>query len=259
MTLRLCLAGLALLPALACAPAPASPPRCPDPMVAPAPQPHVDADGQDRHGHGHGHGHAHAHDHEGGPLVRRFEEADAWANRFEGPERDAYQKPEAVVKAMGLREGMRVADIGAGTGYFLPHLSPAVGPGGRVEAVDIEPAMVRHMIARVARDGLRNVWPRLGAVDDPLLAPETFDRILIVNTWHHIPERAAYAKKLFDALVPGGQVWIVDFELDSERGPAKDHKVAPEQATADLEAGGLTVRVDHDLLPDQYVAIGERP
>ena len=229
-------------------------PHCPEPAAPqPAQEPAPRPAGSDRHGH-----HAHDHGHGGGPLVRRFENAAEWAARFEGPQRDAYQKPAEVVRAMAIEEGMNVADVGAGTGYFLPHLSRAVGASGRVEAIDVEPTMVRHMIERAASEGLGNVWPRLGAVDDPLLRPASLDRVLIVNTWHHIPNRVAYAEKLATALVAGGRVFIVDFELDSPRGPARDHKIAPEKAAADLEAAGLKVRVDRDLLPDQYLAIGEK-
>jgi SAM-dependent methyltransferase len=223
--------------------------HCPEPATVEPPGAQGPGESAKHHGQG-----GHRHD----PLVRRFEDASTWAARFEGPERDAYQKPGEVVRAMAIEEGMNVADIGAGTGYFLPHLAPAVGASGRVEAIDIEPTMVRYMIDRAERDGLGNVSPRLGAVDDPLLRPASLDRILIVNTWHHIPDRVAYAEKLAEALVAGGQVFIVDFELDSPRGPGRDHKIAPENAAADLEAAGLKVRVDRDLLPDQYLAIGEK-
>lgn len=190
--------------------------------------------------------------------MRRFQGAESWAKHFEGPARDAYQKPTVVVKAMALAPGMRVADIGAGTGYFLPHLSKAVGASGRVEAIDVEPDMVHYMIERVEREGLDNVWPRLGALNDPLLRPASLDRILLVNTWHHVGDRVEYAGKLRDGLVAGGQVWIVDFKLDSPRGPARDHKLSPETVSEELSAAGLKVRIDRDLLPDQYIAIGEK-
>src|SRR5438045_2967650 len=78
------------------------------------------------------------HDHSGhGPLVHRFENADEWAKRFDDPARDAWQKPQDVVTAMRIAPGMVVADIGAGTGYFEPYLSRAVGPTGTVMALDI--------------------------------------------------------------------------------------------------------------------------
>jgi SAM-dependent methyltransferase len=235
---------------LACAESP--PPRCPEPAEHP---PAGAGHGSSRADKGHGHDHGR---HEGGPLVHRFGEAEAWEQRFEGPERDAYQKPQALVRAMAIEPGMRVADIGAGTGYFLPHLAAAVGSGGRIEAVDIEPAMVRHMIARTERDGLDNVIARLAVVDDPLLRPVSLDRILIVNTWHHIPNRDAYAEKLARGLVAAGEVWIVDFALESPRGPAREHKLEPEDAAKSLSRAGLEVAIDRELLPDQWVVVGRK-
>ncbi|WP_437548021.1 SAM-dependent methyltransferase [Sorangium sp. So ce367] len=99
-----------------------------------------------RHGGNAGHHGGHGgHAHGGGPLVHRFERADDWVPAFEGPERDAWQKPAEVIAAMRLAPGMRVADLGAGTGYFLPHLSRAVGPTGAVIGLDIERDMGRYM------------------------------------------------------------------------------------------------------------------
>jgi ubiquinone/menaquinone biosynthesis C-methylase UbiE len=86
---------------------------------------------------------------------------------FNDPARDAWQKPEDVVRAMSISPGMSVADIGAGTGYFLPHLARAVGPAGNVVGVDIEPDMVRHTNDRASRDHLPNVHAMLTRPDDP--------------------------------------------------------------------------------------------
>ena len=178
--------------------------------------------GDHRHGEhadkpGHGHG-AHA------PLGHRFEDADEWAKRFEDPERDAWQKPAEVVELMRIEPGMHIADIGAGTGYFLPLLSKAAGEEGSVVGLDIEKDMVRYMIERAEREGLGNVTARVVPTDDAELAPESTDRILIVDTWHHIPNRGAYTKKLATALRPKGSVIIVDFTMETHRGPPKAHR-----------------------------------
>jgi cyclopropane fatty-acyl-phospholipid synthase-like methyltransferase len=204
------------------------------------------------------HGQHHG-DHQGGPLVRRFDEGgEHWRARFEGPDRDAYQKPAAVVAAMKLSPGMVVADIGTGSGYFLGHLSPAVGADGRVLALDIEPEMIRFVKARARKEGWSNVEARLVLPDDPLLAPESCDRILIVNTWHHIGGRERYAKELHAALRPGGEVWVVDFTMQTERGPAREHRVLPATVEQELRGAGLGTRVDTALLGDQFVVIGAR-
>jgi len=151
---------------------------------------------------------------------------------------------------------MAVADVGAGTGYFEKRLSKAVGPQGRVLAIDVEPDMVRYLGERAAKEGTKNVEPLLATADDPKLAP--VDRVLIVDTWHHIPERGEYSKKLAAALKPGGFVLIVDFTMDSPKGPPKEHRIAPEQVIKELEQGGLHATIVPAGLSDQYVIKGAK-
>ena len=200
--------------------------------------------------------HAHAHEH--GPLVHRFEHANEWAPKFDDPTRDEWQKPKDVVNAMELTPGMTVADLGAGTGYFEAHLSRAVGANGVVLALDVEPDMVRYMTERAAREGLTNVKPSLVAMDDPKLPPSGVDRVLIVDVWHHIPERVAYAKKVAAGLKPGGRVFIVDFKLDAKHGPPPHHRLAADAVMGELVAAGLEAHTVVTTLPEQYVVMGER-
>ncbi len=188
----------------------------------------------------------------------RFEHAEQWAREFDDPSRDAWQKPEIVVAAMQIAPGMTIADIGAGTGYFEPHLSRAVGPNGRVLALDTEPDMVRYLSERAAREQLANVDARKVAPDDPGLPVASVDRVLIVDTWHHIANRAAYASLLAAALKPGGEVIIVDFRRDAQRGPPPEHRIAPEEVARELSAGGLAAHVTDTGLPEQYVVVATR-
>lgn len=189
------------------------------------------------------------------PLVHRFDKAEDWATRFDAPDRDAWQKPDQVIAQLAIEPGMTVADIGAGTGYFLPHLSRAVGASGAVLGLDIEKDMVRYMTERVSRENLANVEARQVAGDDPQLAAASVDRILVVNTWHHIPGRERYADKLASALRPGGAIYIVDFTLDSERGPPREHKLAPDIVARELAQAGLAVETRSDALPEQYIVV----
>jgi predicted methyltransferase len=199
--------------------------------------------------------HAHHHHHEGpAPLGHRFERAQDHVAGLENPERDAWQKPGHVISLMQIQPGMTVADIGAGTGYFLSYLSRAVGPGGKVLGLDIEPDMVRYMKERAARENLTNVEARKVATDDPGLAPGSVDRVLIANTWHHIPARPAYAARLATALAPGGVIYIVDFHMDAEHGPPRDHRLEAKAVVAELEAAGLEAEiVAREDLDEQYV------
>jgi cyclopropane fatty-acyl-phospholipid synthase-like methyltransferase len=240
-------------------PATASAPTTSAPTAG-APEPTPVASGQHEHGDAHHeHGDAHHHGHGDGPLVHRFDQdPEVWAKRFDRPGRDATQKPTQVVAAMKITPGMEVADIGTGTGYFLPHLSPAVGAKGHVHALDIEPKLIEYVQKRAKREKLANVVARVVKVDDPMLPAAGLDRILLVNTWHHIPSREAYVVKLAAGLKPGGQVWVVDYKMSASDGPPKEHRIEPAQIEKELSAGGLSTRVDTALLPDQFIVIGTK-
>lgn len=186
-------------------------------------------------------------------MHRRFDHADQWAPVFDDPQRDAWQQPDKVVAALGLAPGMTVADVGAGTGYFEKRLSAAVGDSGAVIAVDIEPDMVRYLRERAHREATPNVEARLAAPSDPKLTAASVDRILIVDTWHHIDDRVGYAKKLASALKPGGAVFVVDFTLETTKGPPKQHRLTPAQVIDELTQAGLGASVVDVGLPDQYV------
>ena len=206
----------------------------------------------DMHAHGHGEP---GHD----PLVHRFQNASDWAKDFDSPERAAWQKPEEVVKLLQITPGMKVADIGAGTGYFEGPLSAAVGPNGQVLALDIEQSMVDYITARMDKEKIANVKALQIPGDDPKLASSSVDRVLIVDTWHHIPGREAYAKKLAEGLAPGGFVMIVDFTMEAEHGPPKMHRIAPEDVKKELETAGLKGEIAQETLPEQYVVLGRKP
>jgi ubiquinone/menaquinone biosynthesis C-methylase UbiE len=198
------------------------------------------------------------HDHLHHQMHHRFEKADEWVPMFDDPKRDAWQKPDAVVAALALAPGMTVADIGAGTGYFEKRLSAAVGTSGAVIAIDIEPDMVRYLAERAQREGTPNVEARLATASDPKLGTASVDRILIVDTWHHVGERVAYGKQLAAALKPGGFVLVVDFTLETTRGPPKHHRLAPHQVIDELAQAGLQASVVDAGLPDQYIVKASR-
>lgn len=196
------------------------------------------------------HAHQHQHQHHGGH--HKFTDAEQWAKVFDNPERDAWQRPDEVLRAMTLTPAMRVADIGAGTGYFAVRLARAV-PEGEVIATDIEPDMVRFMTERAQRDGLTN----LRAIQAPPAASglekNSVDRVLIVDVWHHLEDRVNYGRDLAAALKPEGVVLIVDFKLSAERGPPVAMRLPPEKLIAELEAAGMTAKLSTVDLPDQYI------
>lgn len=203
--------------------------------------------GDGHQGDGH-HGHAGHHDH-------RFTDPEHYAKRWNDPSRDAWQQPRQVVDAMAIEPGMIVADIGAGTGYFVPHLSDAVGAEGRVLAVDIEQVMLDYINQSAEREGWTNVETLLAGEDTSSLGAASVDRIITVNTWHHIPNRSQYAAHLAQTLKPGGSIWVVDYALDAPQGPPAQHRLAPEVIIGELEAGGLHAELHPLELERQFIVV----
>jgi SAM-dependent methyltransferase len=175
---------------------------------------------------------------------------------LERPERDAYQKPDQVMAALAFRPGERVADIGAGSGYFARRVSKAVGPSGEVLAIDIAPEVLEYLEARARREGLGNIRTRRVRPDDPQLPSGGVDTILMVDTLHYVKDRAAYAKKLRTGLVPGGRVVVIDFVPKSpeERpwGPPPEQKMSREEVDAAMAEAGLVPARVHGFLTEQF-------
>ncbi len=189
---------------------------------------------------------------DGATVHHRFDDAEHWSEVFDDPERDAWQKPEEVVKHLELSPGMTVADIGAGTGYFNPHLARAVGPEGKVIAVDIEATLIAHMAERAKADHTPQVEARQGKADDPALKANEVDRVLLVDTYHHIGERRAYFTRLTEAMTAGGRLVVVDFKPgEIPVGPPEKHRIPEAKVIEELKVAGWT-QVERHELPYQF-------
>lgn len=217
------------------------------------------ADHKHHAGHGAGVHGDHRHGHTGAGMTHRFDDAQKWSQVFDDPARDAWQKPDEVVAKMEIAANMSVADVGAGTGYFMERLAKAVGANGRVTMTDIEPAMVAHMTDRATRGKLAWVQAALASATGPGLAANTMDRVLIVDVWHHIADRVAYASSLAKSLKPGGKVYIVDFTMETPMGPPREHRLAPQAIINDFTSAGLVANVIEESLPNQYIVVATKP
>jgi len=186
-----------------------------------------------------------------------FADVEHWRAVFDDPARDAWQKPAALVRALDLRPGACVADVGAGTGYFSRYLSAAVGPGGTVLAVEPELNLVVHLRERAEREGTDNVVPVLASLDNPRLPVGGVDLLLLVDTMHHLDDRIAYFRRARRFLRPGGRIAVVDWrEGELPVGPPPAHRLARGQVVDELRAAGYALVAEpKDLLPYQYVLI----
>ncbi|MBI3936796.1 MAG: class I SAM-dependent methyltransferase [Betaproteobacteria bacterium] len=182
-----------------------------------------------------------------------FQGAEKWAKIFDDPARDEWQKPGEVTRALALAPGAAVADIGAGTGYFAVRLARAL-PKGRVTGVDTEPDMVRYLNERAKREGLANLSAQLGAADGPRLAAPV-DLVIVVDTYHHIPQRERYFTRLRDALKPGGRIAIIDFRANAPMGPPARFLVPPERVKQEFARAGYELAQEHVFLPYQYFLV----
>jgi ubiquinone/menaquinone biosynthesis C-methylase UbiE len=189
-------------------------------------------------------------------MHQRHNDPMAYIASLDDPKRDEYQKPDEVMKALALRAGEVVADIGAGSGYFALRFARAVGDAGRVYAVDISPEMVKHLNKRMRDANVRNVFTVLAEPDDPLLADASVDRFVIVDTWHHIEAQAKYVDLMKKMLKPGGQVVHIDYQKrELPVGPPLDHKIAREDVVKQMEAAGFKLAAEHTFLPYQYFLV----
>jgi ubiquinone/menaquinone biosynthesis C-methylase UbiE len=181
---------------------------------------------------------------------------EEYVSKMEDPSRAEWQKPDEVVRVLGLRKGQVAGDVGAGPGYFSLRLARAVGESGHVYAAEVEPRILTVLRERVRDSGARNLSPVLSLRDDALLPAAGCDLVLIVDTYHHFPDGPAYLRKLARALKPGGRIANVDFhKRELPVGPPPEHKVTREDFLADATAAGLRVVDEHEFLPYQYFVV----
>lgn len=199
-----------------------------------------------KHGHHPPSGKPHAHHHHG------FDDPAALAQRFDAPERDAWQKPEEVVASFRLPADATVAEIGAGTGYFVVRLAQRL-PKGLVIGLDAEPKMVAYLRQRAADLGLTNVDARLVQPAGAVPLTERLDLLLCVDTYHHIPDRVSFFSRYANHLKGGGKLVVIDRAVDAPEGPPAELRLSTETVRDELAQAGFTPVADLDiLLPHQY-------
>ena len=180
----------------------------------------------------------------------------AWLER---PDRDREERPDVLVRALGLGASDVVADLGAGTGYFTFRIAPLV-PEGRVLAVDIQPEMLRIVEERAEAEGFDNVAPVLGTETSPGLRPGAVDLTLVVDAYHEFSNPREMLAALFEATRPGGRLVLVEYRAEDPDVPIRRlHKMTEAQARREVEAAGFAFVENLDVLPQQHLLVFRRP
>lgn len=255
MMRRVAIVALALL---ACRPSPSTPPASPSPSTAGERVADVDATPVDEA----------PTDEAPQPVAVRInaDYTDAkpgrWAQRFEHEGREVFDHQAEIVGALAVVPGMRVADVGAGTGLFSVALARAVGEGGKVWAVDVQDSFVAHIRDRAAQAGLHQLVAVRGGARSTGLPAASVDLAFLCDAYHHLEYPRTYLRDLFAIIVPGGRLAIVDY--DRARPGAsewmKDHiRADPDALVAEITAAGF-VEVGRPLaLEENFFVVFERP
>jgi len=179
-----------------------------------------------------------------------------FVERFEKEGRDVFDNRNEVVAVLGLKDGMAVADVGAGTGLFTRMFSPLVGPKGKVYAVDISDEFVAHVEKLARQQKMENIVGVVCKVDSVELPPNSVDLAFICDTYHHFEFPHKTLGSIHKALKPEGQVVLIDFHrikgVSSEW--VMGHVRAGQEVFAKeiVAAGFKQIEEKKDLLRESY-------
>lgn len=181
-----------------------------------------------------------------------FNRPEIFVEKFDGPERDEWQKPDEVIKSFNLVEDATVAEIGAGTGYFAVRLAEQV-KNVQIICFEQSPKMAAYLGKRVKELGLSNVDVRMDGSDGVLTLEKKADLIFSVDVYHHIQDRVGFFTQAAQALSPEGRVVIIDRTEERVEGHPTGHRIPADTVKEEMRVAGLELAEEFDfLLPVQY-------
>ncbi len=181
----------------------------------------------------------------------------AWLER---QEREQEERGSLLLRELGLKPGMQVADIGAGTGYYARRMAPLVGPSGQVLAVEIQPEMIEMLSAMAKKEGITNIKPVLSTVDDVKLPEASIDLAIMVDVYHELEFPFEVMESIVRALKPGGRVVYVEYRAEDPKVPIKAlHKMSEAQVRKEASQHALAYERTANTLPWQHVVIFRKP
>jgi len=196
-------------------------------------------------------------------INRYYENPDwqQWVNTFERPGREVYDKRHAIVDATGIRPGMTVADIGAGTGLFTRLFAERAGPQGQVYAVDISRPFIENIVRTSQERGFLNVEGVVNGHKDVSLPPDSIDLAFLVDTYHHFEYPASMLSSIHRSLRPGARLIVIDFQRDPQHSSSwvMGHVRAGKDAVIDeITKAGFRLIDDKALLRTNYYLVFSR-
>ena len=178
------------------------------------------------------------------------------AGWLERPEREDEEAPSKAIDALDLKPGMVVADIGAGSGYYSSRIAKRIGPTGRVYATDIQPGMIEILERRIKNEGLTNITPVLGGMDDPRLPEGAIDLAIMVDVYHELQQPQVFLQRLKPAFKPNGRLVLLEFRKEDPKVPILEvHKMSVAEVKQELEAEGFVLDKVIDVLPWQHIIV----
>ncbi len=167
--------------------------------------------------------------------------------------REQWQQPARVVADLGLKSGMKVADIGCGRGFFTYRLADAVGPKGKVYATEISEKAIKSVADRVKRDKITNINPVISEPTRTKLAANSVDAAVICLVLHHVPKniRAPLTKDIARAIKPGGYLYILDWRVKAAVKHDKDRRIPRADLIKLATDAGLVLDAEYHYLVHQ--------
>jgi ubiquinone/menaquinone biosynthesis C-methylase UbiE len=175
------------------------------------------------------------------------------AETFNRKASDPKNKPDEILKALGLQQGQKVADVGSGGGYFALRFAETVGIEGRVLAVDINQNFLEFIQNSAKEKGLVNVETVLTSKENTSLPEKNLDLIFMRNVCHHLTNRVEYFTQLKNALKPGGRIAIIEYRSGGRFSFHRmfGHYVSKKTIIKEVEEAGYQLEKDLDFLPEQ--------
>lgn len=187
------------------------------------------------------------------PEAYAKKDASVFAAEFEEPSRALFRYRAAMTGLMQVKPGMKVGEVGAGSGYLSRFIAGAVGPEGHVFANELEPKMVAYMKARAAKEGVTNVTAVQGTATSTGFEPASLDAVAIVYAFSFFDQREAMLKSIHASLKPGGLLLIVD--LPSEQVGTTIVGIDAEDVSSLASTAGFTLARENGVVPGHYALI----